>query len=170
MGTAPAITVRSGTTEEWTIENWTNELHAFHIHQVHFRVLEIDGRSGGDVWRCRGGFGQWIGARLTGGARHGAKLIGVRRGNGRRLGCKRPKTMMPRRERERHHKRPHRESAQENSPIHVKFRSKEFNCCQESLQPGVGTRRPLSFVWWIASLPAILAFSSRSHPGFAAAV
>jgi FtsP/CotA-like multicopper oxidase with cupredoxin domain len=44
MGTAPAITVKGGTTEEWTIENWTNELHAFHIHQVHFRVLEIDGR------------------------------------------------------------------------------------------------------------------------------
>jgi FtsP/CotA-like multicopper oxidase with cupredoxin domain len=44
MGTAPAITVNAGTTEEWTIENWTNELHAFHIHQVHFRVLEIDGR------------------------------------------------------------------------------------------------------------------------------
>jgi FtsP/CotA-like multicopper oxidase with cupredoxin domain len=44
MGTAPAIMVKSGTTEEWTIENWTNELHAFHIHQVHFRVLEIDGR------------------------------------------------------------------------------------------------------------------------------
>jgi FtsP/CotA-like multicopper oxidase with cupredoxin domain len=44
MGTAPAITVKAGTTEEWTIENWTNELHAFHIHQVHFRVLEMDGR------------------------------------------------------------------------------------------------------------------------------
>jgi FtsP/CotA-like multicopper oxidase with cupredoxin domain len=44
MGTAPAITVKAGTTEEWTIENWTNELHAFHIHQVHFRVLEVDGR------------------------------------------------------------------------------------------------------------------------------
>ena len=44
MGTAPAITVKAGTTEEWTIENWTNELHAFHIHQVHFRVLEIDGQ------------------------------------------------------------------------------------------------------------------------------
>jgi FtsP/CotA-like multicopper oxidase with cupredoxin domain len=44
MGTAPAITVKANTTEEWTIENWTNELHAFHIHQVHFRVLEIDGR------------------------------------------------------------------------------------------------------------------------------
>jgi FtsP/CotA-like multicopper oxidase with cupredoxin domain len=44
MGDPPAITVEAGTTEEWVIENWTNELHAFHIHQVHFRLLEIDGR------------------------------------------------------------------------------------------------------------------------------
>jgi FtsP/CotA-like multicopper oxidase with cupredoxin domain len=44
MGAAPAITVKAGTTEEWIIENWTNELHAFHIHQVHFRLLEIDGK------------------------------------------------------------------------------------------------------------------------------
>jgi len=45
MGDRPAITVKAGTTEEWIVENWTNELHAFHIHQVHFRVLEVDGRS-----------------------------------------------------------------------------------------------------------------------------
>jgi len=45
MGSAPAISVRAGTTEEWVIENWTNELHAFHIHQVHFRVLAIDGKA-----------------------------------------------------------------------------------------------------------------------------
>jgi FtsP/CotA-like multicopper oxidase with cupredoxin domain len=44
MGSAPAISVRAGTTEEWIIENWTNELHAFHIHQLHFRVLTIDGK------------------------------------------------------------------------------------------------------------------------------
>ena len=44
MGAAPAITVRAGTTEEWIVENWTNELHAFHIHQVHFRLLEVDGK------------------------------------------------------------------------------------------------------------------------------
>ena len=44
MGDPPAITVKAGTTEEWIVENWTNELHAFHIHQVHFRLLEIDGR------------------------------------------------------------------------------------------------------------------------------
>jgi FtsP/CotA-like multicopper oxidase with cupredoxin domain len=44
MGDPPAITVKAGTTEEWVVENWTNELHAFHIHQVHFRLLETDGR------------------------------------------------------------------------------------------------------------------------------
>jgi FtsP/CotA-like multicopper oxidase with cupredoxin domain len=44
MGGPPNISIRAGTTEEWVIENWTNELHAFHIHQVHFRVLEIDGK------------------------------------------------------------------------------------------------------------------------------
>jgi FtsP/CotA-like multicopper oxidase with cupredoxin domain len=27
------------------VENWTNELHAFHMHQVHFRVLEQDGKA-----------------------------------------------------------------------------------------------------------------------------
>ncbi|GGF36574.1 hypothetical protein GCM10011611_48840 [Aliidongia dinghuensis] len=44
MGGEPAITVNAGTTEEWVVENWTNELHAFHIHQVHFRVLEVNGK------------------------------------------------------------------------------------------------------------------------------
>ena len=44
MGDAPTIVVKAGTTEEWVIENWTNELHTFHIHQLHFRVLDIDGR------------------------------------------------------------------------------------------------------------------------------
>ena len=44
MGDGPAIVAKAGTTEEWVIENWTNELHTFHIHQLHFRVLEVDGR------------------------------------------------------------------------------------------------------------------------------
>ena len=44
MGSAPAITVNGGTTEEWEVENWTNELHAFHIHQLHFRVLAVNGK------------------------------------------------------------------------------------------------------------------------------
>jgi FtsP/CotA-like multicopper oxidase with cupredoxin domain len=49
MGDGPAITVNAGTTEEWVIENWTNELHAFHIHQLHFRVLEVDGKPSADA-------------------------------------------------------------------------------------------------------------------------
>ncbi len=44
MGGPPLITIKAGTTEEWVVENWTNELHAFHMHQVHFRVLEQDGK------------------------------------------------------------------------------------------------------------------------------
>jgi FtsP/CotA-like multicopper oxidase with cupredoxin domain len=48
MGDPPMITVNAGTTEEWVVENWTHELHAFHIHQVHFRLLEIDGKKVAD--------------------------------------------------------------------------------------------------------------------------
>ncbi len=43
-GDEPTLTVKAGTAEEWVIENWTRELHAFHIHQLHFRVLEVNGR------------------------------------------------------------------------------------------------------------------------------
>lgn len=49
MGSAPIITVPANAVEEWVIENWTNEVHAFHIHQVHFRVLEMNGRSLADA-------------------------------------------------------------------------------------------------------------------------
>ncbi len=40
----PAITTHVGAVEEWTIENHTQELHAFHIHQIHFELLEINGK------------------------------------------------------------------------------------------------------------------------------
>ena len=40
----PDITARQGTVEDWTIENRATEAHAFHIHQIHFQVLERDGR------------------------------------------------------------------------------------------------------------------------------
>jgi FtsP/CotA-like multicopper oxidase with cupredoxin domain len=40
----PNITVRQGTVEDWTIENRAREAHVFHIHQLHFVVLERDGR------------------------------------------------------------------------------------------------------------------------------
>ncbi len=38
--TAPAITVKEGTVEDWIVENRAPEVHAFHIHQIHFLVLE----------------------------------------------------------------------------------------------------------------------------------
>jgi len=41
---APAITTKVGAIEDWTIENRALETHAFHIHQIHFRVLEVDGK------------------------------------------------------------------------------------------------------------------------------
>jgi FtsP/CotA-like multicopper oxidase with cupredoxin domain len=40
-----SIITHAGAVEEWVIENWTHEIHAFHIHQVHFRVLEENGRA-----------------------------------------------------------------------------------------------------------------------------
>jgi FtsP/CotA-like multicopper oxidase with cupredoxin domain len=40
----PVITTHVGAVEDWTIENRALETHAFHIHQIHFQVLEIDGK------------------------------------------------------------------------------------------------------------------------------
>jgi FtsP/CotA-like multicopper oxidase with cupredoxin domain len=40
----PDISARQGTVEDWVIENRAVEAHAFHIHQIHFQVLERDGR------------------------------------------------------------------------------------------------------------------------------
>ena len=52
MGQKPNIVLHAGTVEDWTIENRTRESHVFHIHQIHFRVLEIDGRPVDDrAWR-----------------------------------------------------------------------------------------------------------------------
>jgi FtsP/CotA-like multicopper oxidase with cupredoxin domain len=42
---APVITTKVGAIEDWTIENRALETHAFHIHQIHFRVLEMDGKA-----------------------------------------------------------------------------------------------------------------------------
>jgi FtsP/CotA-like multicopper oxidase with cupredoxin domain len=41
---APDIVVQQGDVEDWIIENRSNELHAFHIHQLHFEVMDYDGR------------------------------------------------------------------------------------------------------------------------------
>jgi FtsP/CotA-like multicopper oxidase with cupredoxin domain len=40
----PAITTKVGAVEDWTIENRALETHAFHIHQIHFLMLEVDGK------------------------------------------------------------------------------------------------------------------------------
>ncbi|HVI09314.1 MAG TPA: multicopper oxidase domain-containing protein [Candidatus Binatia bacterium] len=42
---APAITTKVGAVEDWTIENRALETHAFHIHQIHFMMLEVDGKA-----------------------------------------------------------------------------------------------------------------------------
>jgi FtsP/CotA-like multicopper oxidase with cupredoxin domain len=40
----PVITTKVGAVEDWTIENRALETHAFHIHQIHFLMLEVDGK------------------------------------------------------------------------------------------------------------------------------
>ena len=45
MSDKPEITVEQGSVEDWMIENRAREAHTFHIHQLHFQVIERDGRS-----------------------------------------------------------------------------------------------------------------------------
>ena len=40
----PVIKTKVGAVEDWTIENRALETHAFHIHQIHFLVMEVDGK------------------------------------------------------------------------------------------------------------------------------
>jgi len=40
----PVIKTKVGAVEDWVIENRALETHAFHIHQIHFQVLEVDGK------------------------------------------------------------------------------------------------------------------------------
>jgi len=40
----PNMLAQQGTVEDWTIENRTQEFHAFHIHQIHFLMMEWNGR------------------------------------------------------------------------------------------------------------------------------
>jgi len=40
----PVIVTKVGAVEDWTIENRALETHAFHIHQIHFMLLEVDGK------------------------------------------------------------------------------------------------------------------------------
>ena len=41
---APVITTNVGAVEDWTITNRALETHAFHMHQIHFLLLEVDGK------------------------------------------------------------------------------------------------------------------------------
>jgi FtsP/CotA-like multicopper oxidase with cupredoxin domain len=40
----PNITTQVGAVEDWTIQNRTAEVHEFHIHQIHFLLLEVNGK------------------------------------------------------------------------------------------------------------------------------
>jgi len=44
----PVITTHVGAVEDWIVENRALETHAFHIHQIHFKVLEVDGKPAAD--------------------------------------------------------------------------------------------------------------------------
>jgi FtsP/CotA-like multicopper oxidase with cupredoxin domain len=44
----PAIVTHQGAIEDWTIENHTTEVHAFHLHQLHYVVMEINGKPTND--------------------------------------------------------------------------------------------------------------------------
>jgi FtsP/CotA-like multicopper oxidase with cupredoxin domain len=41
----PNIVAKQGTVEDWIIENRSSELHAFHIHQIHFLLLDYQGKT-----------------------------------------------------------------------------------------------------------------------------
>ena len=41
----PNIVAQQGTVEDWIIENRSRELHAFHIHQLHFLLLDYNGKA-----------------------------------------------------------------------------------------------------------------------------
>jgi len=41
----PSIVTREGAVEDWIVQNRTTEVHEFHIHQIHFKVLEENGKT-----------------------------------------------------------------------------------------------------------------------------
>ena len=45
MTASPNIEVRQGDVEDWLIENRALEDHVFHAHQLHFQILEINGKA-----------------------------------------------------------------------------------------------------------------------------
>ncbi|MGC2110076.1 MAG: multicopper oxidase domain-containing protein [Candidatus Korobacteraceae bacterium] len=44
MDQPPNIVVHQGDVEDWVVENRAREDHVFHIHQIHFQVIEVDGK------------------------------------------------------------------------------------------------------------------------------
>jgi FtsP/CotA-like multicopper oxidase with cupredoxin domain len=44
----PNIVAQQGTVEDWIIENRSSELHAFHIHQLHFLLIDYNGKPVGE--------------------------------------------------------------------------------------------------------------------------
>lgn len=40
----PNLTIEQGSVEDWIVENRAPESHVFHIHQLHFQVIERDGK------------------------------------------------------------------------------------------------------------------------------
>lgn len=49
--TKPDITVEQGSVEDWVIQNRAPEAHVFHIHQLHFQLVQRDGRNVDDPAR-----------------------------------------------------------------------------------------------------------------------
>jgi hypothetical protein len=44
IGNPPDIITNRGAVEDWTIANRTSEVHEFHMHQIHFLLLEVNGK------------------------------------------------------------------------------------------------------------------------------
>jgi FtsP/CotA-like multicopper oxidase with cupredoxin domain len=44
MDQKPNIVTHAGTVEDWVVENRAPQDHIFHVHQLHFQVLEVDGK------------------------------------------------------------------------------------------------------------------------------
>jgi FtsP/CotA-like multicopper oxidase with cupredoxin domain len=61
----PAIVTRKGAVEDWIIQNRTFEVHEFHMHQIHFKILEENGKpvpKDQQQWHDTYQVGYWDGA------------------------------------------------------------------------------------------------------------
>ena len=60
----PSIVTRKGAVEDWFVQNRTTEVHEFHMHQIHFKVLEENGKplpKDQQQWRDTYQIGYWDG-------------------------------------------------------------------------------------------------------------